>query len=199
MASLRRPGRNSLSCTTPCLMPAALALRASARATSRSVGDRLLAVDVLAGVDGAGQEAGAHLGGAGVEEQGVVAVGEGGVEVGRSSGRCRGRRASASILSASRPTRIGSGIRRSPFASATPPWARMAQIERTRCWLKPMRPVTPCMMRPKRRTAMAEVLPDSAGCPALITDWLQVADKRPAGQAQKVARWPGTRVLLCVP
>ena len=45
------PGRNSLSCTTPCLMPAASAARASASAASRSSVSRLLAVHVLAGLD----------------------------------------------------------------------------------------------------------------------------------------------------
>ena len=39
------------------------------------------------------------------------------------------------IFSALRPTRIGSGMTLSPFESVTPPWSRMAQIERTRCWL----------------------------------------------------------------
>ncbi len=43
-------------------------------------------------------------------------------------------------FSALRPTRIGSGITRSPFGKVTPPWSRMAQIERTRCWLYPIAP-----------------------------------------------------------
>ena len=46
------------------------------------VGDRLLAVDVLAGVERLRQQLGAHQRGAGVEEDGVVGVGERGVEVG---------------------------------------------------------------------------------------------------------------------
>ena len=37
-------------------------------------GDGLLAVDVLAGADGLGQQRGAHLRGAGIEEDGVVLV-----------------------------------------------------------------------------------------------------------------------------
>src|SRR5712691_3035912 len=53
-----------------------------------------------------------------------------------------------------RPRRIGSGITRSPFLSATPPCARMATIERIRCWFIPMRPVTPFMMMPSRCCAM---------------------------------------------
>ena len=66
--------------------------------------------------------------------------------------------ASAASFSSLRPTRIGSGITRSPLASATPPSLRMATIERTRCWFVPMRPVTPFMMMPSRFTAIA-VLP----------------------------------------
>ena len=66
--------------------------------------------------------------------------------------------ASASIFSALRPIRIGSGITRSPLASATPPWSRIATIERIRCWFRPMRPVTPCMMSPSRCVAMVAFL-----------------------------------------
>ena len=46
---------------------------------------------------------------------------------------------------------IGSGTMRPPPRSATPPAARMARIERIRCWFIPMRPVTPCMTMPSRR------------------------------------------------
>src|SRR6267378_2519417 len=53
-------------------------------------------------------------------------------------------RAIAATRSGLRPTRIGSGITRSPFCSATPPSRRIATIERTRCWLSPMRPMMPC-------------------------------------------------------
>ena len=41
--------------------------------------------------------------------------------------------ASAWILSALRPIRMGSGITRSPLASATPPCLRMAMIDRIKC------------------------------------------------------------------
>ena len=71
-----------MSCTTPCLMPAALALRTMADGLFEVGGDRLLAIDVLAGVDGLGEQRGAHLGGGGIEEDGVVLVGERLVEVG---------------------------------------------------------------------------------------------------------------------
>src|SRR5690606_25653906 len=50
------------------------------------VGDGLLAIDVLAGVDRLAQQAGAHLRGAGVEEDGVLGVGERRVEVGAPAG-----------------------------------------------------------------------------------------------------------------
>ena len=72
-----------------------------------------------------------------------------------SCARCRTDCASAATFSALRPTRIGSGITRSPFGSATPPCSRMARIERTRCWLSPMRPVTPYMTMPSLRVAMS--------------------------------------------
>src|SRR6185503_13191755 len=62
-------------------------------------------------------------------------------------------RASAASFSALRPTNIGSGITRSPFGSLTPPCARIATIERTRCWLSPMRPVTPTITMPSLRVA----------------------------------------------
>ena len=71
-------------------------------------------------------------------------------------------RASASILPASRPINIGSGITLSPPASNTPPWARMAQIERIRCWFMPMRPVTPCITMPRVRVLMRGLRKDAA-------------------------------------
>ena len=45
-------------------------------------GDRFFAVDVLAGADRLGQQGRAHLGGAGVEEDGVVGVGKRRLEFG---------------------------------------------------------------------------------------------------------------------
>ena len=131
--SLSRPGRNSLSCTTPCLMPAFLAARARSSASSSVFGDRLLAIDVLAGRDRLAQQLGAQLRGGGVEEQRVVLVLQRGVEVGgpardavrlgqllRASRRCgrpgsgrasRGRRSSAR-------RRPGRGSRRSSGSDA---------------------------------------------------------------------------------
>ena len=47
-------------------------------------GDRLLAIDVLAGRDGLGQQGRAHLRGGRVEEHRVVLVGQRRVEIGRS-------------------------------------------------------------------------------------------------------------------
>jgi hypothetical protein len=45
---------------------------------------------------------------------------------------------------------MGSGMSRVPSSRATPPCARIALIERTRCWLVPILPVTPFMMMPMR-------------------------------------------------
>ena len=47
---------------------------------------------------------------------------------------------------------------RVPSFSTTPPCARIAAIERARCWLAPIRPVTPCMMMPSRFSAMVQLL-----------------------------------------
>ncbi len=49
------------------------------------VRDRLLAIDVLARIDGAAEEAGAHLRGAGVEEHFVLGIAQRRFEVGRTS------------------------------------------------------------------------------------------------------------------
>src|SRR5688572_33183834 len=51
-------------------------------------------------------------------------------------------------LSVLRPTRMGSGMVVSLGESATPPCLMMATMDRMRCWLVPMRPVTPFMMMP---------------------------------------------------
>src|SRR5438132_7383604 len=75
-------------------------------------------------------------------------------------------RARSLSLSALRPTRIGSGITRRPSARRTPPSARMAQIERMRCWLVPIRPVTPFMMIPSRIVSTVVLLRIGFGCSA---------------------------------
>ena len=56
---------------------------------------------------------------------------------------------------------MGSGITRSPLGSATPPCSRIATIERTKCWLSPMRPVTPYITMPSLRVAMRALLPSA--------------------------------------
>src|SRR3954454_1866245 len=56
--------------------------------------------------------------------------------------------ASARSLASLRPTRMGSGMITSSSEILTPPCLMMATIERMRCWLVPMRPVTPFMMIP---------------------------------------------------
>ena len=65
------------------------------------------------------------------------------------------RSASAFTLSAVRPTSTGSIVTREPSAIGTPPWARIASIERIRCWFTPMRPLTPFMITPRVRWDMS--------------------------------------------
>ena len=139
--SLRRPGRNSLSCTTPCFTPAVVgeprelerARRASGATASRSrrACRRRSPPRTLAG----------------------ASVRQLRVEVDRrspgrraprrdrwSSARCRAPpRARAA---SPRCARRGSDRARcaSPSGSGTPPCSRIARIERTRCWLRPHAP-----------------------------------------------------------
>src|SRR6476659_10089347 len=60
-----------------------------------------------------------------------------------------------------RPVRIGSGIRRRSSETRTPPCFMMARTERIRCWLVPMRPVTPLRMMPILRVSMFRFLAES--------------------------------------
>src|SRR5262245_43807228 len=90
--------------------------------------------------------------------------------------------ASSASLASLRPTRIGSGITLSPLPSSTPPSLRMATMERTRCWLVPMRPVTPFMMMPSRCTAMplpplVSLAPVTVGAGRLSTSAAVAADQ----------------------
>ena len=80
--SLSRPGRNSLSCTTPCLILAFFADANQIERVLQRVRHRLLAIDVLAGLHRLLQQLGAKLRGRGVEEQRVLLVLERLVEVG---------------------------------------------------------------------------------------------------------------------
>src|SRR5215218_7271631 len=66
------------------------------------------------------------------------------------------RCAISATFSALRPTRMGSTSTREPSDSSTPPWSRMARMERTRCCRYPIRPVMPFMMMP---SVVAMVLP----------------------------------------
>ena len=61
------PGSQSLSCTTPCFTPARLARAVEIERGLEGVGDRLLAVDVLAGGDRLADGGGAAVGGLRVE------------------------------------------------------------------------------------------------------------------------------------
>jgi hypothetical protein len=62
--------------------------------------------------------------------------------------------ASVFTFSGVRLTSTGSSMTREPSDISTPPWARIAATERIRCWLTPMRPETPFMMRPRVRCVM---------------------------------------------
>src|SRR6266568_2283315 len=63
--------------------------------------------------------------------------------------------ASSRSFSSFLPTRIGSGNSR-PSPRRSPPSLRISAIERSRCWLVPIRPVTPNMMMPTRRAAFSD-------------------------------------------
>ena len=121
--------------------------RSSASATRGR--DRLLAVDVLARGDRAADELGPQSGRRGIEVDRVVARWRARIEIGGpalDAVRLRERLDLGGV--ASDEDRVGHDAR--PPSSATPPCARIALIERTRCWLVPMRPVTPFMMMPSR-------------------------------------------------
>ena len=113
---------------------------------------RLFAVDVLAGRDRLLEELRPQLRGGGVEEDLVAPVRQRLVEVRRPALDAVRVAPAAAACRRCVPTRIGSGMSRVPSASATPPCLRISRIERTRCWFVPMRPVTPCMMMPTRRS-----------------------------------------------
>ena len=80
--SLRMPGRKSLSCTTPCFTPAALAWAASRSAVAESIGERLLAINMLAGGNRCLDAGSAQRGQLRVEVDRVVRVGERGAQIG---------------------------------------------------------------------------------------------------------------------
>ena len=153
MSSLRRPGRKSLSCTAPFFRPEALARRATSTASFRLVAIGFSQYTCLPARSACASSCGRIC---------VVPASKKTVSSlsASASSRLVPQRtmpfafARASIFSALRPMRIGSGMTLSPFASATPPCARMAQMDRMRCWFMPMRPVTPCMIRPSRFVAM---------------------------------------------
>src|SRR5687767_7364294 len=73
------------------------------------------------------------------------------------------RAQSSCSFTALRPTRIGSGTMVSLSLILTPPWARMATMERRRCWLVPIRPVTPFMAMPTRWVVILSTVGRSSG------------------------------------
>ena len=153
MSSLRRPGRNSLSCTAPCRSPRASASRAS-RAIS-SACSRVVAM-------GFSQYTCLPARSAWASSCGRICVVPASKKTSLAGSCSAASRwvpqratpwacASASTLAASRPMSIGSGMTRSPLAKRTPPCALMARMERIRCWWVPIRPVTPCITMPRVR------------------------------------------------
>src|SRR4030095_3242254 len=93
-------------------------------------------------------------------------------------------RARASIFSALRPIRIGSGMTLSPLESVTPPWSRIATMERIRCWFMPMRPVTPCMMIPRECVGITYILSNSRPSGRLDPSYLLLMDFEAGGLHQ---------------
>ena len=71
-----------MSCTTPFLTFFCLGELGDRDRLVERVGDRLFAIDVLAGLDRLREQVGAHLRGRGVEEHRVVGVLQRGVEIG---------------------------------------------------------------------------------------------------------------------
>ena len=131
------------------------------------LGDRLLAVDVPAGLDRRPHRALAAARDLGVEVHLVVRIRErASRSVVQRSSPCAA--ASARSLRSSRPTSIGSGHSSCPGPTATPPCSRIARIERMRCWLVPMRPVTPFITIPIVR----------APAGASSSDWKTFATQR---------------------
>ena len=150
--SFLRPGRNSLSCTTPCLRPRALASCTTATASARSVGGRLFAIDVLAGVDRPGQQRRrAPAWCAASKNTSSSRVGERRVEIGGPArDAVRVSRAPRPCPRCGRPgsDRASRGRR---LESSTPPCvADRDDASGSDAGSVPMRPVTPFMITPRR-------------------------------------------------
>jgi hypothetical protein len=144
--SLRRPGRNSLSCTTPFFRPRVSAALATAIALSSDLkpASRNTRTCMPQSPERANRRAS-------VKEYGVIRVGERGREVGRPTLK--------TVIARERrhfpPRCTRPEWDRAVPVRQTPPCLRIARIERTRCWVSPMRPVTPCVMTPSRSAANA--------------------------------------------
>ncbi len=149
--SLSSPGSQSLSCTAPFLTPAASAVRARSSATSRLSAIGFSQYTCLPAAIAFFRSSARIC----VEPASKKIVSSG---LARASSRLSVQRstpcsfARCSTFAALRPTRMGSGINRSPFGSGIPFSARMARMERIRCWFIPILPVTPCMMIPILRS-----------------------------------------------
>ena len=81
ISSFFSPGSQSLSWTTPCLIAGGLGGAPDRERVLEALGDRLLAIDVLAGGDRAPEQAGAQLGRGGIEEDLVGRVAERGIQI----------------------------------------------------------------------------------------------------------------------
>jgi hypothetical protein len=163
--------------------------------------DRLLAIDVLAGRDRLGQQRRRASAWSRRRRRRCRRVGERRVEVGGP--------ARDAVLLGERLDLLGVaadqdriGITRSPFGSVTPPWSRIATIERIRCWFSPMRPVTPFMMmpriqRPQRRHVAVARPVGLRHAGDLIPDAPPAAGPTPRADARRVDRrgWFGRASL----
>ena len=146
--NLRMPGRNNLSCTTPCSHAALVRELRQLKRRIQRVRHRLFAIHVFARQDRRPQRRRAPRRGLRVEINRVRGIRQALVQIGATSRQCRApRRSSRASLHCGPPAPDRATAWSRP-AARLPPCSRIARIERTRCWLVPMRPVTPFMMMP---------------------------------------------------
>ncbi len=107
-----------MSWTTPFLIPLRPGQPRHRQRVVERIGGGLFAIDRLAGLDGAGQQARRASAWCRRRRTACPRDRRGRRRDRRTSGRCHVRGPAPPTLSGLRPTRIGSGISRSPFASA---------------------------------------------------------------------------------
>src|SRR4051794_19254495 len=101
---------------------------------------------------------------------------------------------SSCSFAALRPTMIGSTWIRDPSGSSTPPWSRIARIDRTRCWRYPIRPVMPFITMPS--TSLIKFLLENAFHYGMfLRRAAQAIDDRPSsgGSSHRVRSSPARR------